>query len=315
MNIIKNVFIVVAFFKCLQPNSLKSQTEWTNYFGNPVINSDFDPGATAIVRPSVLFKVNSYHMWYSSMRVFPIAGTHFRLGCMGYATSPDGISWQSVNPAAMGPVFNANTFDMWFASQGWVIADSDTFKMWYWGLNPTVGENALNSIGYAWSLDGSNWTRIAGPGTLGSVYDPDMADLPESSGVAMPCVVKDGSTYHMWHSHVVGDFFRIGYATSSDGIHWTKVNGNGENGSVIDWGSSGSFDEFSASWPAVIITDDGFMMWYLGYNGSEARTGCSISTDGIQWSPAPGNSVAGGMYICRIQAGSFNKIIRMVYLK
>jgi len=91
---------------------------------------------------------------------------------------------------------------MWFAAQGWVTADNDTFKMWYWGLNPTVGENALNSIGYAWSVDGSNWTRVTGPGALGSVYDPDMADLPDSSGVAMPCVVKDGDTYHMWHAQI-----------------------------------------------------------------------------------------------------------------
>jgi hypothetical protein len=296
LKLIKHLFIVAVLLSCILPTSLKSQTNWTNYSGNPVINSDFDPGAIAIVRPSVLFDGVSYHMWYSSVRVFPIADNQFHLGCMGYATSPDGISWQSVEPVVIGPVLNANDFDMMFASQGWVIADRDTFKMWYWGLNPTLEGNVLNSIGYAWSLDGSNWNRMAGTGTLGSVYDRYMADLPDSSGVAMPCVVKDGGTYHMWYCHVVGDYFRIGYATSSDGIHWTKVNGTGRNGSVIDWGPSGSFDQVSAQWPTVIKTDDGFMMWYYGFDGSTPRIGCSISTDGMNWNPAPGVDASGACF-------------------
>ena len=212
MNIIKQIFIIIAIFICLNPCILKSQTNWTNHPDNPVIGGDFDPEALFIHRPSVLFDGDSYHMWYSSVRVFPIANNQFQLSCMGYATSPDGISWQSVEPVVMGPSLNSNTFDMWFAAQGWVIADNDTFKMWYWGLNPTVEGPALKSIGYAWSVNGSNWTRVAGPGTLGSVYDPDMADLPDSSGLAMPCVVKAGNTYHMWHSQIDGTSFRIGYA-------------------------------------------------------------------------------------------------------
>lgn len=296
LKLIKHLFFVAVLLSFFLPKSLKSQTNWTNYSGNPVINSDFDPGAIAILRPSVLFDGVSYHMWYSSIRVFPIANNQFHLGCTGYATSPDGISWQSVDPVAREPSFNANDPDMWFANQGWVIADRDTFKMWYFGLNPTVEGSASKSIVYAWSLDGSNWNKIAGPGTLGSVYDRNMADLPDSSGVTMPCVVKDGDTYHMWYCHMVGDFFRIGYATSPDGIHWTKVNGTGRDGSVIDWGPPGRFDQVSAQWPAVIKTDDGFMMWYFGFDGAMPRIGCSVSTDGINWSPAPGMDASGACF-------------------
>jgi hypothetical protein len=296
MKITKPIFIFASSIIFLQPNSLQAQTNWTNYPGNPVINSDFDPGAIAMARPSVLFDGVSYHMWYSSIRVFPIQENMLHLGCMGYATSTDGISWQSVNPVALGPVFNGNAFDMWFASQGWVIEDRDTFKIWYWGLHPNVEGGASQSIGYAWSLDGSNWTRVTGTGIFGSVYDSEMAELPDGQGLAMPCVVKVGDTYHMWHTHVVDEFFRIGYAISTDGIHWTKGSGTGQNGSVIDWGPQGRFDQRSASWPAVIKTDDGFMMWYVGFDGSEARTGCSISTDGIHWSLLPGEGGSGACF-------------------
>ena len=292
MRIIKQVSIVFTVFTCLQVNMLKSQTNWTYYSDNPVIDGDFDPEALSIHRPCVLFDGESYHMWYTSVRVFPIANDQLQLSTMGYATSPNDVSWQSVEPVVMGPQFLGNAFDMTHAGQGWVIAENDTFKMWYWGFNGLTG---LSSIGYAWSLNGSDWTRVIGPGALGSVYDPDMADLPETSGVAMPCVVKDGDTYHMWHSQSVDDpdIFRIGYARSSDGIQWAKVDGTGENGSVIDGGPSGSFDQLSASWPAVIKTDEGFMMWYSGYDGTISRIGCSISSDGIQWNPAPGLDATG----------------------
>jgi predicted GH43/DUF377 family glycosyl hydrolase len=295
MNIIKQVFIFVALFNCPQPSMLKSQTTWTNYLDNPVIGGDFDPEALSIQRPSVVFDGDSYHMWYTNVRVFPVANDLLHLSCMGYATSPDGVSWQSVNKVVMGPVLSPGAFDAEDAGQGWVIADEDTFKMWYWGFNPVIG---LSSIGYGWSLDGSNWNRVIGSGTLGSVYDLDMAGLPSNMGLGMPCVVKVGNTYHMWHSQIVTPplIFRIGYARSSDGIHWTKVSGSGQYGSVIDGGPSGSFDELSASWPAVIKTDDGFMMWYNGYDGTESRIGCSISSDGTNWSPAPGVDASGACF-------------------
>ncbi|MBN2356808.1 methyltransferase domain-containing protein [candidate division KSB1 bacterium] len=98
-------------------------------------------------------------------------------------------------------------------------------------------------------------------------------------------------TYHMWYSHVIIQpfIFRIGYARSSDGIHWTKVPGEGVDGAVLDWGHAGSFDELSTAWPAVIKTKEGFMMWYFGYSGSGGGTGCAVSSDGIHW-----NRVAGG---------------------
>jgi len=290
MNTLKKVFIAASLITCLHPILLKSQINWTNHAGNPVIGGDFDPEAQSIQRPCVLFDGGTYHMWYASVRVYLISGISMKLNCMGYATSPDGISWQSVKPAALEPSLDGNAFDQLHAGQGWVIADHDTFKMWYWGYNPSVGETGLNTIGYAWSLDGSNWNRVAGPGALGSVYDLEMAGLPDSMGLATPCVVKAGDTYHMWHSQVViaPFLFRIGYARSPDGIRWTKVDGAGLNGSVVDWGPPGSFDQLSVSWPAVIGTDEGFMMWYYGHNGTRSRIGCSLSTDGMQWNRAPG---------------------------
>ncbi|MCU0361795.1 MAG: hypothetical protein MUE32_00425, partial [Bacteroidales bacterium] len=63
-----------------------------------------------------------------------------------------------------------------------------------------------------------------------------------------------GETYHMWYSQVAIQpfLFRIGYARSPDGIHWTRIAGSGIEDAVLDWGSEGSFDQYSVSWPSVI---------------------------------------------------------------
>lgn len=58
---------------------------------------------------------------------------------------------------------------------------------------------------------------------------------------AFAYVIFDGSQNHLWYSGngtPGGKVFRIGYATSNDGIVWDKHNNN----PVLDFGTSGDFD-------------------------------------------------------------------------
>ena len=264
------------------PAMLHPQTHWTNYQNNPVIDEDFDAGSVVTHRPSVIFNGSIYHMWYTNARVKKIGVVELNLNYMGYATSPDGIQWTLVNPTVIAPTDDQNDFDQFHAGQGWVISDNDTLKMWYWGFNIYTGKNV---IGYAWSTDGVSWNRVRGPGHLGSVYDLDMAGLSDSYGLATPCVVKHDGMYHMWHSQILiaSSAYRIGYARSTDGTHWTKVPGDGMDGAVIDMGPSGRFDEYAAAWPAAMTNGNTFMMWYYGNSASGGRQGYSVSTDGVRW--------------------------------
>ena len=75
----------------------------------------------------------------------------------------------------------------------------------------------------------------------------------------------------MWYSGHDGSHIRIGYATSSDGINWTK------HGIVLDLGASGEWDDYYVSCPCVIKDDDGtYKMWYSGHDGSHIRIGYAI---------------------------------------
>ena len=49
------------------------------------------------------------------------------------------------------------------------------------------------------------------------------------------CLLLNDSVYHLWYGGHDGSHIRIGYATSQDGINWTKYADN----PVIDIGSGG----------------------------------------------------------------------------
>ena len=123
-------------------------------------------------------------------------------------------------------------------------------------------------------LTGTGWkknpTYVLGPGAAASW---------DNSGVWAPCVIKDGDTYKMWYTGSDGVTLRIGYATSSDGISWTKFGAN----PVFNVGTAGSWDDQGVSEPWVIKEDSTYKMWYVGVHGIAYQIGFATSINGISW--------------------------------
>jgi hypothetical protein len=100
----------------------------------------------------------------------------------------------------------------------------------------------------------------------------------------------------MWYTGIGEDNrYTIGYATSSDGVNWTRVNGPNINKSVFEIGAAGSFNENQSWTPSVVTTTSGYIMLYSG-RGSRSYSqnnhgagglintiGYAISKDGIHW--------------------------------
>jgi hypothetical protein len=152
-----------------------------------------------------------------------------------------------------------------------VVQDGATFKMWYDGLD-TFG---VRRIGYAVSSNGLTWTKyISNPVLTGTPGEWDEGSANE------PSVIKDSSTLKMWYTH---DNFEIGYATSSDGITWTKS----LSAPVLQPGTAGSWDESDVSDPFVIKANGTYTMWYE----ASSSIGCATSSDGIFWTKCAENPV------------------------
>jgi hypothetical protein len=101
-------------------------------------------------------------------------------------------------------------------------------------------------------------------------------------------VLFDGTIYRMWYSGKHGLHWRIGYATSADGIVWKKHPAN----PILDLGPPGTWDDWTVSSPTVIFDDTEYKMWYQAYDSAGIRrTGHAISDDGIVWEKHPSNPV------------------------
>ena len=253
----------------LTPNTCQADfTSWTEYADNPVFGESVDGGPKAYY-PSVLYSstafdgrgdVAYYKMWFGTSS-----------SKTGYAVSDDGINWitvtvslTNVNGYHANVLYDADRFD----GRG----DAAYYKMWYWDVS--------NSINYATSDDGVNWTNhTANPvitNTLGwgsaPVYD------------AYVIYNRDGAPdyYEAW----IDNNGKIYYITSSDGVTWA-----GDNQELLlpreSWESS------TYSRVSVIKQDGTYHMWYGGSNvgGGNHGIGYAISADGQHWAKSADNPI------------------------
>ena len=87
--------------------------------------------------------------------------------------------------------------------------------------------------------------------------------------------------------------FRIGLASSEDGVRWTREN---EGRPVLDLGPKGAFDDIQVANPAVIRDNDGYRMWYSAYSEQTGHTiGMAESPDGIHWTKFRGGKPVEGL--------------------
>jgi predicted GH43/DUF377 family glycosyl hydrolase/photosystem II stability/assembly factor-like uncharacterized protein len=158
-------------------------------------------------------------------------------------------------------------------------SDLNRYEMWFttfWNF-PNAG------IGFAYSSDGITWT-------LNST-NPVMTPGPtgwDSLFVGAVCVLKEGGTYKMWYTGWKSTTrypHSIGYATSPNGINWTK-----HPDPVLS--PSTGWESGAVGYPSVIKVGSSYVMFYTGeVSAGIALTGRAISTDGITWQRYANNPV------------------------
>jgi hypothetical protein len=97
--------------------------------------------------------------------------------------------------------------------------------------------------------------------------------------------LKDGDLYKMWYHGCDLDYAvcSIGYATSTNGLDWSKYAGN-----PVLTGTAGEWDEDNTIWPSVVKDGSAYKMWYYGGGG---QIGLATSPDGVNWTKEAANPV------------------------
>ncbi len=226
---------------------------------NPVLRPGRNAWDNSSVEVGSVIRVGaSYLMWYRGI------GPGNPNGAFGLATSNDGIGWTKYpgNPVMLPNTTDGFNYGRW----PYVIKDGSTYKMWYAGkTSVSWGPVAL----YATSTDGMNWVPYSSP-VLSPSYNPSVWD---SSGVVNPTVYFDGSTYWMWYTGWGGNpsIYGIGYATSKDGISWTK----GSDNPIVTPGPSGSWDGYGLVGYQDVLIVNGLVRLY--YSASQRTPNGAVS--------------------------------------
>ncbi|MBC8234231.1 IPT/TIG domain-containing protein, partial [bacterium] len=157
-----------------------------------------------------------------------------------------------------------------------VLFNGTEYQMWYSGY-------PNQRIGHATSADGIVWEKHPNP-----VLEPGPPGAWDDNHVGAPAVLFNGSEYHMWYQSHDGSYvWKIGYATSADGIVWEK-----HPNPVLGPGPPGAWDDEYLGSPTVLFNGSEYQMWYSGIEGAYiARTGYATSVDGIVWEKHPDNPV------------------------
>ena len=206
----------------------------------------FDENGTSY--PSVVIDGARRLMYYTGW----IKGIHVPwYNDLGLAISQDGMVFTRISRA---PVMPRGDSDYIGIGSSCVLKDGEVWRMWYtrfmrWGEGPNDHPHYYN-IKHAWSSDGITWTSDA-------EICIDFRDTTEYA-IAKPCVLKIGNRFVMWYSYR-GVSYRPGFATSSDGIHWTRKDHQvGINISESGW------DSEMLCYPYVLDAGEYFYMFYNG---------------------------------------------------
>ena len=266
MNMKKNVIqtlisltVIIGICSCTTSPKKTTQKEeatgkWVKYENNPVLGGG-DLGTVFDI--CVLKDSDSYKM-YSSWRPQK---------SIALSTSKDGKNWsapQIVLPPVEGSSWEA---DM---NRPVVVYKDGLYHMWYTGQN-----DGKSWIGYAISKDGYNFERQSKEPVLS-------AEQPwEKVAVMCPHVIwdKHENIFKMWYSG--GEQYEpdaIGYATSKDGLHWTKWDKN----PIFKADPAQSWEQHKVTACQVIERENDYLMFYIGfYDINFAQIGMARSKDGI----------------------------------
>jgi len=196
---------------------------------------------------------------------------------IGLAVSHDGgTSFERPFP---GAVIDRSRDEPFFTASPCVVRIGDIWHIWYAStirfIEVEGRHEPIYVLMHARSHDGIEWERDAAP------------ILPQrhaEEAIARPSVLRTEQGFHLWFCHRGSrdfrdgaDSYRIGYATSPDGLNWTRRDDDAGPPRTAD-----GFDAHMQTYPCVIEHRGQLHMFYNG-NG--------FGREGIGYARAPADAL------------------------
>jgi predicted GH43/DUF377 family glycosyl hydrolase len=237
---------------------------WVKSKANPVLGGKL--GTCFDV--SLLNEGGRFRMWFSWRPRASVA----------LVESNDGVHWGKP-VIVLGPDKTTGWEDD--VNRPIVLKRNNGYHLWYTGQ-----AKGHSYIGYATSADARKWKRMSKK----PVLSPEKPW--EKVAVMCPHVLWDEQTrrYRMWYSGgEQGEPNAIGYATSPDGLRWTKRADN----PVFRPDPRNGWEKDRVTACQVVRHRGWFVMFYIGFRDeAHAQIGLARSRDGITgWQRHPANPI------------------------
>ena len=195
---------------------------------------------------------------------------------IGLAISEDG--GMTFNKYSEGPICDRDVDEPYFNTAPCVLVDGPSWKMWYVSC---TGWKVINQrpepryhIKFALSDDGIHWQRT---NQVCIGYDSF------TEAIGRPCVFVTNDMYGMLYSYRSiqnyrtdpGQSYRLGYAESSDGIHWLRR----DNEVGIDKSTTG-WDSEMLEYSHVFVSRCGTYLFYNGNGFGQSGFGYAVLAEG-----------------------------------
>jgi hypothetical protein len=185
-----------------------------------------------------------------------------------------------------------NPGDSLYAREFAFIREDGVFHLFWMRRNPFVPyDSTENDFGHAVSVDLAHWTQL----------DPVLRVRPghwDDLHVWTPCIVKSGGIYYMFYTGVTNVpypwnmYQRIGVATSTDLMEWTRYDTPVLSGAQVPWvfADSSVFEGCQFRDAHVMEDPDVPGRWLMYYVGTpdaardQLIVGVAQSTDLLAWS-------------------------------
>jgi hypothetical protein len=244
---------------------------WTKYASNPILKMD-----TAISQGDIPYALpvvdgDTWVLYFNDVR---------NLGGVSRdimrATAPTPTGPWTIDEA---PVLESGGSEEWDHSRmeiNSVIRDPDQYVLYYYSQRLDV----YPGIGMATSPDGVTWTKYNDPATTepafansDPVFEPGESGLWDDNGV-IPTVLHTDNGWEMFYmgSGDYGTTWALGYATSPDGIIWTRFSSE----PVMTMPS-----DYFFCLEGILVTGDQYYIYHDMFSQTGADLGVTIGT--VTW--------------------------------